>query len=105
MPERDGSVTVRDASSGQVLTRAFGLSGTTRDLVFSPSGELLAACDDAGVICTWDTRTGVQQARFAAASHVLMWVPAALAAFVGAWATFLLRQAAARTDQQKNAHI
>ena len=101
MPERDGSVTVRDASSGQVLARASGLSGTTRYLAFSPGGELLAACDDVGVICTWDARTGVQQARFTAASRVLMWVPAGLAAFVGAWATFRLRRV--RTDSPAKA--
>ncbi len=92
VPERDGSVTVRDASSGAVLTRASGLSGTIKDLAFSPDGESLASCDDAGVICTWDARTGMRLARFPAASRMLMWVPAVLAAFTWAWARFRLRR-------------
>jgi WD40 repeat protein len=95
VPEGDGSVTVRDASSGAVLARASGLSGRIGDLAFSPGGESLAGCDDAGVICTWDTRTGMRLARFPAASRMLMWIPAVLAAFTWVGAKYCLRRARA----------
>ena len=59
-------VQVWDVSSGEVIQRYDGLSGTVYSVGYSPDGSIIAAGDSSGLVLLWDAASGQEIRRLTA---------------------------------------
>ena len=57
----DGSIPIRDVSTGQMRHQLTGHTGAVNSLAYAPRGTTLASGGSDGTIRIWDTRTGQQR--------------------------------------------
>jgi WD40 repeat protein/DNA-binding SARP family transcriptional activator len=74
-PEESGVVSIRDATTGEVIRSWHGHDVDVNDVAFSRDGSMLATTGDDGYLRIWETTTGEKLAEVTGGSADVVWGP------------------------------
>ena len=74
-PEESGVVSIRDATTGEVIRAWHGHDVDVNDVAFSQDGSMLATTGDDGYLRIWDTTTDEKLAEVTGGSSGIVWGP------------------------------